>query len=70
MAMNKRILAILLIMFSVIGAMADNGINSPYSRYGVGVLADQSLGTNRQMGGLGYALRSHRFVNLKNPASF
>lgn len=68
--MNKRILAILLIMFSVIGAMADNGINSPYSRYGVGVLADQSLGTNRQMGGLGYALRSHRFVNLKNPASF
>ena len=57
-------------MFSVIGAMADNGINSPYSRYGVGVLADQSLGTNRQMGGLGYALRSHRFVNLKNPASF
>ena len=70
MAMNKRILAILLTMFSVIGAMADNGINSPYSRYGVGVLADQSLGTNRQMGGLGYALRSHRFVNLKNPASF
>ena len=68
--MNKRILAILLTMFSVIGAMADNGINSPYSRYGVGVLADQSLGTNRQMGGLGYALRSHRFVNLKNPASF
>ena len=57
-------------MFSVIGAIADNGINSPYSRYGVGVLADQSLGTNRQMGGLGYALRSHRFVNLKNPASF
>ena len=68
--MNKRILAILLTMFSVIGAIADNGINSPYSRYGVGVLADQSLGTNRQMGGLGYALRSHRFVNLKNPASF
>lgn len=70
MAINKKILAILLTMFSVIGAIADNGINSPYSRYGVGVLADQSLGTNRQMGGLGYALRSHRFVNLKNPASF
>ena len=70
MAINKKILAILLTMFSVIGAIADNGINSPYSRYGVGVLSDQSLGTNRQMGGLGYALRSHRFVNLKNPASF
>ncbi len=70
MAIDKKIIAILLIMLSVIGASADNGINSPYSRYGVGILSDQSLGTNRQMGGLGYALRSHRFVNIKNPASF
>ena len=59
-----------MIMFSVIGAWADNGINSPYSRFGVGILSDQSLGINRQMGGLGYALRTHRFVNVLNPASF
>ena len=59
-----------MIMFSIIGASADNGINSPYSRYGMGILSDQSLGINRQMGGLGYALRSHRFINIKNPASF
>ena len=70
MAMNKKIFALLMIMFSVIGAWADNGINSPYSRYGVGILSDQSLGINRQMGGLGYALRTHRFVNIQNPASF
>jgi hypothetical protein len=62
MAMNKRIFAILVIVFSVIGVYADNGINSPYSRYGVGILADQGLGISRQMGGLGYALRSHRFI--------
>ena len=68
--MNKKIFALLMIMLSVIGAKADNGINSPYSRYGVGILADQSLGINRQMGGLGYALRTHRFINIKNPASF
>lgn len=68
--MNKRIFAILMIIFSVIGASADNGINSPYSRYGLGILSDQSLGTNRQMGGLGYALRSHSFINIQNPASF
>ena len=70
MAMNKKIFALLMVMFSVIGAWADNGINSPYSRYGVGILSDQSLGINRQMGGLGYALRTHRFVNIQNPASF
>ncbi len=70
MAINKKIFALLLIIFSVIGASADNGINSPYSRYGVGILSDQSLGINRQMGGLGYALRTHRFINIKNPASF
>lgn len=68
--MNKRILAILMMMFSIIGASADNGINSPYSRYGVGILADQGLGVSKQMGGLGYALRTHRFINIQNPASF
>ena len=59
-----------MITLSVIGAWADNGVNSPYSRYGVGILSDQSLGINRQMGGMGYALRSHRFINIQNPASF
>ena len=60
----------MMIMLSVIGASADNGINSPYSRYGVGILSDQSLGINRQMGGLGYALRNRHFINIQNPASF
>ena len=70
MAMNKKIFAFLVVMLSVIGAHADNGINSPYSRYGMGILSDQSLGINRQMGGLGYGLRSHRYINIQNPASF
>lgn len=68
--MIKRILAAVAIMLSFIGAYADNGINSPYSRYGVGILSDQSLGINRQMGGLGYGLRSHSYINILNPASF
>ena len=68
--MNKKIFAFLVVMLSVIGAHADNGINSPYSRYGMGILSDQSLGINRQMGGLGYGLRSHRYINIQNPASF
>ena len=70
MAINKKIFALFIALLSIIGAHADNGINSPYSRYGVGILSDQSLGINRQMGGLGYGLRSHRFINILNPASF
>lgn len=66
----KRIFTILLILVAVVGAKADNGINSPYSRYGLGILTNQSLGINRQMGGLGYGLRSDSYINIVNPASF
>lgn len=59
-----------MMMLSIAGMRADNGVNSPYSRYGVGILSEQSLGINRQMGGLGYGLRSHRYINIVNPASF
>ena len=55
---------------AIAGANADNGINSPYSRYGLGMLTNQSLGINRQMGGLGYGLRSDSYINILNPASF
>lgn len=68
--MNKRIFTIIIALLSFAGMYADNGSNSPYSRYGVGVLTNQSLGINRQMGGLGYGLRSHSYVNILNPASF
>lgn len=50
-------------------AQAENGINSPYSRFGLGLLSDQALGVNRQMGGLGYALRDKSYINLQNPAA-
>lgn len=68
--MNKKILALVALLMAVTCSFADNGSNSPYSRYGVGLLSDQSLGINRQMGGLGYGLRSHRYINILNPASF
>lgn len=66
----KKIFATLLILIAFAGVKADNGINSPYSRYGLGILTNQSLGINRQMGGLGYGLRSDSYINIVNPASF
>ena len=70
MRLNRVIFTFILTITTIVAAVADNGINSPYSRYGMGVLADQNLGVNRQMGGLGYALRSGSYINLLNPASF
>ena len=68
--MNKKIFIIIAMLLATTCSFADNGSNSPYSRYGVGLLSDQSLGINRQMGGLGYGLRSNSYINILNPASF
>lgn len=70
MTVNKRLITILLSFILAFPIFAENGINSPYSRYGLGILSNQSLGVNRQLGGLGYALRSNSYINLLNPASF
>ncbi len=44
--------------------------NSPYSRYGYGMLADQSSSAGHAMGGLGYGLRNSSQINPMNPASY
>lgn len=44
--------------------------NSPYSRYGYGVLRDQSVGPSKGMGGIGYGLRHKQGANPMNPASY
>lgn len=46
-----------------------NGINSPYSRYGFGLLSDQGTTANRGMGGIAYGLRN-KWINIGNPASY
>lgn len=43
---------------------------SPYSMLGYGSLNDHISAAQRSMGGIGYALRSKRQVNVKNPASY
>ncbi len=43
---------------------------SPYSRLGFGILNDNTTGTQRSMGGVGYAMQSGRQINVMNPASY
>ncbi|MCI6154972.1 MAG: hypothetical protein PUI84_01410 [Bacteroidales bacterium] len=47
-----------------------NSTESPYSRFGVGELSQKTVNISRGMGNVGIALRSSRFVNPKNPASY
>ena len=43
MTLYKRLLFTLLAIIAFSFAQAENGINSPYSRFGLGTLSDQAL---------------------------
>lgn len=47
-----------------------NGSNSPYSRYGFGLLSDRAQSFNKGMAGLSYGMRNGTELNAKNPASY
>lgn len=51
-------------------ASAQNGINSPYSRFGLGLVSDQSTGMYKAMGGVGAGMRLPNSINMANPASY
>ena len=46
------------------------GTNSSYSRFGLGLLHDQSQGFNKSMGGVGLGVRIGNRINIVNPASY
>lgn len=65
---NKILFALLFMLIAGV-AVAQNGVNSPYTRYGFGLLSDQGTTANRGMGGISYGLRN-KFINVGNPASY
>lgn len=70
MKINKLICLLLVAATAAIGAAAQNGTMTPYSRYGLGILSDNATAAQRQMGGVGYAMHSGRTINVMNPASY
>lgn len=70
--MNKHrlILYVWLCMAALHAAAQTNGSNSPYSRFGLGSLKDQSQGFNRAMGGVAMGFRDGNRINMQNPASY
>ena len=48
----------------------NSGVDSPYGRYGYGVLSKPALGATESMGGISYGIRRGSNVNPGNPASY
>ena len=69
---EKRFLVLSFLAFclSWCTVSAQTGENSPYSRYGMGLLSDHSSGITKAMGGIGTGFRERNTLNLKNPASY
>ena len=49
---------------------AENGINSPYTRYGFGQLAAMETSITKGMGGTGIGVHNSNQINMLNPASY
>ena len=67
---RHKIQYLVMMMFASLTATAQNGVNSPYSRYGFGVQADRSMGFNKGMSGVAQGFRSGQIINVANPASY
>ncbi|MBO5133596.1 MAG: outer membrane protein transport protein [Bacteroidaceae bacterium] len=67
----RKLIAVLWMAVTVGTALGQtNGSNSPYSRYGFGLLSDRAGGFNKAMAGVGYAMADGKELNVKNPASY
>lgn len=71
MSKTRQTLGLLLFaLLACTGAWAQNNTNSPYTRYGLGQLADYGSANSRAMGGVAFALRDKFHINSANPASY
>jgi hypothetical protein len=66
-----RRLQLLFLFLALAGASsAQTNVNSPYSRFGLGLMNQPGFVRNRALGGIGIALRDNRYINYLNPASY
>ena len=66
MKINKILFALIaLATLTHMEARAESNTISPYSRFGYGLLSDQTNTMQKSMGGVGYAMRSGREINLQ-----
>ncbi len=70
MRIDKKI--ILLTLAAVMGysVVMAQIVTTPYSKMGYGMLNDNVSSIQRSMGGVGYAMKGGRIINVMNPASY
>ena len=71
MRINKKKISLLAIAVAAGCCMAMAQIvTTPYSKMGYGLLNDNVSSIQRSMGGVGYAMKGGRIINVMNPASY
>lgn len=66
----KKVSLTIIASLLAIATHAQNGINSPYSRYGFGIQSERAMGFNKGMGGVAQGFRNGQEINIANPASY
>lgn len=67
---SKAIILIIVLMFAIVETKAQYSVSTPYSRYGIGILAGTSSQVSAAMGSVGYATARNNDINTLNPASY
>ncbi len=68
---SKLVLTLSAVCLSLCTATGQtSGSNSPFSRYGWGTLADESMGFNKGMAGLALGMHDSLSLNRQNPAAY
>ncbi len=70
MKIKTQYCLLFLLMAMTKTSSAQNGVNSPYSRYGFGIQSDRSMGFNKGMAGVAQGFRESSIINTANPASY
>lgn len=66
----NRITTLLFALAIGCGAAMAQSVTTPYSKMGYGLLNDNVSSIQRSMGGVGYAMKGGRIINVMNPASY
>jgi hypothetical protein len=67
---NHRFLTGILLLSITFNSLAQSGLNSPYSAFGLGQLYHVNNVPNKSMGGISLGTRNNFSVNINNPASY
>jgi hypothetical protein len=69
--LKVRRLPVIILSLMLAGPMlAQTNTDSPYSRFGLGMISPPGFERNRAMGGIGLGVRDNKYINYLNPASY